>query len=46
MNIEEEVRKTAHENMVKAFEAIDGYKETSAKNALVSSAKFIVERSL
>jgi geranylgeranyl diphosphate synthase, type I len=46
LNIEEEVRKTAHENMVKAFEAIDGYKETSAKNALVSSAKFIVERSL
>ena len=46
LNIEEEVRKTAHENMVKAFEVIDGYNETSAKNALVSSAKFIVERSL
>lgn len=46
LNIEEEVRKTAHENMVKAFEAIDGYNETSAKNALISSAKFIVERSL
>jgi geranylgeranyl pyrophosphate synthase len=46
LNIEEEVRKTAHEKMVKAFEAINGYNETSAKNALVSSAKFIVERSL
>jgi geranylgeranyl diphosphate synthase, type I len=32
--------------MVKAFEAIDCYNKTSAKNALVSSAKFIVERSL
>lgn len=46
LNIEEEVRRTAHDNMIKAFESIKSYNETSAKNALVSSAKFIVERSL
>ena len=46
LNIEEEVRRVAHENMMKAFESIKVYDETSAKNALVSSAKFIVERSL
>ncbi len=46
LNIEEEVRRTAHDNMIKAFESIKTYAETSAKNALVSSAKFIVERSL
>jgi geranylgeranyl diphosphate synthase type I len=46
LNIEEEVRKTAHDNMIKAFESIKNYNETNAKNALVSSAKFIVERSL
>jgi geranylgeranyl diphosphate synthase, type I len=46
LNIEEEVRRTAHDNMIKAFESIKTYDETSAKNALVSSAKFIVERSL
>lgn len=46
LNIEEEVRRTAHDNMVKAFESISSYDETNAKNALVSSAKFIVERSL
>jgi geranylgeranyl diphosphate synthase type I len=46
LNIEEEVRRTAHDNMIKAFESIKSYNETSAKKALVSSAKFIVERSL
>ena len=46
LNIAEEVRRTAHQNMVKAFESIKKYDETSAKNALISSAKFIVERSL
>jgi geranylgeranyl diphosphate synthase, type I len=46
LNIEEEVRKTAHDNMIKAFESLNSYDETNAKNALVSSAKFIVERSL
>jgi len=46
LNIEEEVRRTAHDNMIKAFESINSYDETNAKNALVSSAKFIVERSL
>ena len=46
LNIEEEVRRTAHVNMIKAFESIKSYDESSAKNALVSSAKFIVERSL
>jgi geranylgeranyl diphosphate synthase type I len=46
LNIEEEVRRTAHDNMIKAFESISSYDETNAKNALVSSAKFIVERSL
>ena len=46
LNIEEEVRKTAHDNMIKAFESLKSYDETNAKNALVSSAKFIVERSL
>jgi geranylgeranyl diphosphate synthase type I len=40
LNIEDEVRRTAHVNMIKAFD------ETNAKNALLSSAKFIVERSL
>lgn len=46
LNIEQEVRRTAHDNMIKAFESIKSYNETSAKKALVSSAKFIVERSL
>jgi geranylgeranyl diphosphate synthase, type I len=46
LNIQEEVRRTAHDNMIKAFESISSYDETNAKNALVSSAKFIVERSL
>jgi geranylgeranyl diphosphate synthase type I len=46
LNIEEEVRKTAHDNMIRAFESLKNYNETNAKNALVSSAKFIVERSL
>jgi geranylgeranyl diphosphate synthase type I len=46
LNIEEEVRKTAHDNMIRAFESLKSYDETNAKNALVSSAKFIVERSL
>jgi geranylgeranyl diphosphate synthase type I len=46
LNIAEEVRRTAHQNMIKAFECIKKYDETSAKNALISSAKFIVERSL
>jgi geranylgeranyl diphosphate synthase type I len=46
LNIEEEVRRTAHDNMIKAFESIKTYDETSAKSALVSSAKFIVQRSL
>jgi geranylgeranyl diphosphate synthase type I len=46
LNIEEEVRRTAHANMIRAFESIKRYDETSAKNALVSLAKFIVERSL
>lgn len=46
LNIHEEVRRTAHDNMIKAFESISSYDETNAKNALVSSAKFIVERSL
>jgi len=46
LNIEEEVRRTAHDNMIKAFESIKTYDETSAKNALVSSGKFIVQRSL
>lgn len=46
LNIEEEVRRSAHDNMMKAFESIKSYDETNAKNALVSSAKFIVERSL
>jgi geranylgeranyl diphosphate synthase, type I len=46
LNIEEEVRRTAHDNMIKAFESIKTYDETRAKNALVSSAKFIVQRSL
>jgi geranylgeranyl diphosphate synthase type I len=46
LNIEQEVRRTAHDNMIKAFESIKSYNETSARKALVSSAKFIVERSL
>jgi geranylgeranyl diphosphate synthase, type I len=46
LNIQEEVRRTAHDNMIKAFESISSYDETNAKNALVASAKFIVERSL
>jgi geranylgeranyl diphosphate synthase, type I len=46
LNIEEEVRRTAHDNMIKAFESIKTYDETSAKSALLSSAKFIVQRSL
>jgi geranylgeranyl diphosphate synthase type I len=46
MNIEDEVRRTAHDNMIKAFASISSYDETNAKNALISSAKFIVERSL
>ena len=46
LDIEEEVRKTAHDNMIRAFESLKNYNETNAKNALVSSAKFIVERSL
>ncbi|TLX69037.1 MAG: polyprenyl synthetase family protein [Thaumarchaeota archaeon] len=46
LKIEEEVRRSAHDNMMKAFESIKSYDETNAKNALVSSAKFIVERSL
>jgi geranylgeranyl diphosphate synthase, type I len=46
LNIAEEVRKIAHDNMIKAFESLKSYNETNAKNALVSSAKFIVERSL
>jgi geranylgeranyl pyrophosphate synthase len=46
LNIEDEVRRTAHDNMIKAFASISSYDETNAKNALISSAKFIVERSL